>query len=249
MRAYVQESSAEFSAAQGMYVDTACGWFSDRSVRYLASGKPVLVQDTGFSEILPVGEGLLAFRTIDEAVAGAAEIAGRYAEHCAAARRLAEQHFESDRVLVALLRAGRHRVNPCSGRLPARLRCRCSLQHLGTGLGAPTVERNATHHGLGLGRAPASWNRAARPGPDHPRARDHVRDLGDPPDLDRVLCGRPVVRRVPSHGGGGRWSAGAALGLAVTIRTAGLLVIPVAVLALLLSRPCPLAAGAGGLPR
>lgn len=100
MRAYIQESSAEFSAAQGMYVDTACGWFSDRSVRYLAAGKPVLVQDTGFSEILPVGEGLLAFRTIDEAVAGANDIAGRYAEHCASAREIAEQYFESDRVLM-----------------------------------------------------------------------------------------------------------------------------------------------------
>jgi hypothetical protein len=99
MRAYVQGSSAEFSAAQGMYVDTACGWFSDRSVRYLASGKPVLVQDTGFSDALPVGEGLLAFRTLEEAVAGAAEITGRYSEHCSAARRIAEEYFEAEWVL------------------------------------------------------------------------------------------------------------------------------------------------------
>jgi hypothetical protein len=99
LRGYVQGSGAEFSAAQGMYVDTACGWFSDRSVRYLASGKPVLVQDTGFSDILPVGEGLLAFRTIEEAAAGAAEIVSRYSEHCAAAREIAEEHFESGRVL------------------------------------------------------------------------------------------------------------------------------------------------------
>jgi hypothetical protein len=100
MRAYVQASSAEFSAAQGMYVDTACGWFSDRSVRYLASGKPVLVQDTGFSGILPVGEGLLAFRTLEDAVAAADEIANRYREHCAAARRIAEEYFEAERVLA-----------------------------------------------------------------------------------------------------------------------------------------------------
>jgi hypothetical protein len=99
LRAYVQGSGAEFSAAQGMYVDTACGWFSDRSVRYLASGKPVLVQDTGFGHTLPVGEGLLAFRTMEEAVARADEIADRYSEHCAAARKLAEKHFESGRVL------------------------------------------------------------------------------------------------------------------------------------------------------
>jgi hypothetical protein len=99
LRAYVQGSGAEFSAAQGMYVETACGWFSDRSVRYLASGKPVLVQDTGFGDILPVGEGLLAFGTIEEAAAGAAEIAGRYSEHCAAAREIAETYFDAQRVL------------------------------------------------------------------------------------------------------------------------------------------------------
>jgi hypothetical protein len=99
LRTYVQASGAEFSPAQGMYVDTACGWFSDRSVRYLASGKPVLVQDTGFSRILPVGEGLLAFRTLQEAVSGAAEITARYPEHCAGARKLAEEYFESERVL------------------------------------------------------------------------------------------------------------------------------------------------------
>jgi hypothetical protein len=99
LRRYVQGSGAEFSAAQGMYVDTACGWFSDRSVRYLASGKPVLVQDTGFGDVLPVGEGLLAFRTIEEAAAGAAEISSRYAEHCAAARGIAERYFDSELVL------------------------------------------------------------------------------------------------------------------------------------------------------
>jgi hypothetical protein len=100
LRAYVQGSSAEFSAAQGMYVDTACGWFSDRTVRYLASGKPALVQDTGFSEGLPVGDGLLAFRTLDDAVEGAADIVARYPEHSAAARRIAEDHFDSERVLA-----------------------------------------------------------------------------------------------------------------------------------------------------
>jgi hypothetical protein len=99
MRAYIQGSSAEFSAAQGMYVDTACGWFSDRSVRYLASGKPVLVQDTGFSQTLPTGEGLIAFRTLEEAVAGAEEIVDRYPQHRAAARQIAEQYFDADRVL------------------------------------------------------------------------------------------------------------------------------------------------------
>jgi hypothetical protein len=99
-RAYVQGSGAEFSVAQGVYVDTACGWFSDRTTRYLASGKPALVQDTGFGESLPVGEGVVAFRTIGEAAAGAADIVARYPEHAAAARRIAEQHFAAERVLA-----------------------------------------------------------------------------------------------------------------------------------------------------
>src|SRR5215204_3268399 len=98
-RAYVQESLAEFSVAQGIYVETACGWFSDRSVRYLASGRPVLVQDTGFSSSLPTGLGLVAFRTVDEAVAGADDIVARHAEHAAAARRIAEECFAAERVL------------------------------------------------------------------------------------------------------------------------------------------------------
>lgn len=98
-RSYVQRSGAEFSVAQGVYVDTRSGWFSDRTVRYLASGRPALVQDTGFSETLPVGEGLVPFGTLDEAVAGAADIAARSAAHSAAARRIAETCFAHDAVL------------------------------------------------------------------------------------------------------------------------------------------------------
>jgi hypothetical protein len=102
-RRYVQTSGAEFSVAQGIYVATHSGWFSDRTVRYLASGKPVLVQDTGFARNLPVGEGLVAFGTLDEAVAGAERIARDYDGHCQAARALAEAYFDSDRVLGRLI--------------------------------------------------------------------------------------------------------------------------------------------------
>ena len=102
-RRYVQKSGAEFSAAQGMYVDTESGWFSDRTVRYLASGKPALVQDTGFSRNYPVGEGLVAFRTSDQALAGAERIACDYDRHSRAARSLAEAYFDSDKVLGQLL--------------------------------------------------------------------------------------------------------------------------------------------------
>ena len=98
-RSYLQGSGAEFSVAQGIYVETVCGWFSDRSVRYLASGRPVLVQDTGFSRTLPVGEGVVPFRTLGEAVAGANDIAERHAEHSAAARGVAEQCFAAEVVL------------------------------------------------------------------------------------------------------------------------------------------------------
>ena len=102
-RRFVQGSGAEFSVAQGIYVDTHSGWFSDRSVRYLASGRPALLQDTGFSDNYPAGEGLVAFRTLDEAVAGAQRIAADYDAHRAAARALAEERFDSDKVLPRFL--------------------------------------------------------------------------------------------------------------------------------------------------
>ncbi len=101
-RAYVQASSAEFSVAQGIYVDTHSGWFSDRTVRYLASGKPVLVQDTGFSQHLPTGEGLLTFRTLEEAIHGVEQLTLDYPRHAQAARRIAEEHFAADHVLRRL---------------------------------------------------------------------------------------------------------------------------------------------------
>jgi hypothetical protein len=101
-RDYIQRSDAEFSVAQGVYAHAASGWFSDRSTRYLASGKPVLVQDTGLASI-PTGEGIVAFRTLDDAAAGAERIVRDYANHALAARRIAETHFASDTVLRRLL--------------------------------------------------------------------------------------------------------------------------------------------------
>jgi hypothetical protein len=100
---YIQQSSAEFSVAQGIYVQTGSGWFSDRTAAYLASGKPALVQDTGFSRHLPTGEGLVAFRTPDDAIAGAESIASKYQSHCHAAGEIAEEYFDSDKVIGQLL--------------------------------------------------------------------------------------------------------------------------------------------------
>lgn len=100
---YIQQSGAEFSVAQGIYVDTNSGWFSDRTVRYLASGKPALVQETSFSRQIDSGVGLVPFRTLEEAVRGAEAIASDYAAHCRAARRIAEEYFDSDKVLGKLM--------------------------------------------------------------------------------------------------------------------------------------------------
>jgi len=102
-RRYIQRSRAEICVAKNMYVDTRSGWISDRSVCYLASGKPVLAQDTGFSETLPTGSGLIAFSTLDEAVAGVDAIEAEYEYHSVAARELAEEYFDSDLVLADLL--------------------------------------------------------------------------------------------------------------------------------------------------
>ena len=100
---YVQGSWAEFSVAKGAYVATSTGWFSERTARYLASGRPALVQDTGFSRTLPVGEGLIAFRTLEDAVAGAQRIAADYECHRRAARESPRSYFDSDLVLTRFL--------------------------------------------------------------------------------------------------------------------------------------------------
>ena len=102
-RAYISSSGAEFSVAQGIYAETRSGWLSDRTACYLAAGKPALVQDTGLAEEYRPGTGLIPFRSLDEAVAGAADVVADYAEHSRAARQLAEDHFGSDVVLGRLL--------------------------------------------------------------------------------------------------------------------------------------------------
>ena len=96
---FVRGSGAEFSVAQGVYVHTHSGWFSDRTAVYLASGRPALVQDTGFTRTLPSAKGLVAFSTPAEAAHAAREITGDYATHCRAAREVAEEFFDSRKVL------------------------------------------------------------------------------------------------------------------------------------------------------
>jgi hypothetical protein len=102
-RDYVQGSMAEIGIAKGLYVDTHGGWFSDRSASYLASGKPVIAQETGFSKALPTGRGLLTFTDFEQAVAAAEELRADPAGHAAAAREIAEEHLDSRVVLTRLL--------------------------------------------------------------------------------------------------------------------------------------------------
>ncbi len=101
-RAYIRQSQAELCVAKGMYVQTRSGWISDRSVCYLASGRPVLAQDTGFAENYPTGEGFLAFSSLEEAAESAEVVRKSPLRHARAARRVAEEFFDSDRVLRRL---------------------------------------------------------------------------------------------------------------------------------------------------
>lgn len=103
-RHYVQASRGELSVAKNVYVATRSGWFSCRSVCYLAAGRPVVVQDTGFSEFIPTGEGLFAFGNLEEAADGIAAVEADYPRHQQAARDIAQEYFGSDRVLGDLLK-------------------------------------------------------------------------------------------------------------------------------------------------
>jgi hypothetical protein len=100
---YIASSLGEFSVAKHTYVATNSGWFSDRTECYLATGRPAVVQDTGFSAHLPTGEGLLAFNTFEEARDALENVASDYRRHEIAARDLAFSHFASQVVLPPLL--------------------------------------------------------------------------------------------------------------------------------------------------
>jgi hypothetical protein len=102
-RRFIQGSKGEFGIAKAGYVAARCGWFSDRSACYLASGRPVLAQETGFSDYLPTGAGLFAFETVDDVLAQIEALNADYIRHARAARGLAEEFFDSDKVLVRLL--------------------------------------------------------------------------------------------------------------------------------------------------
>lgn len=102
-RSYIEQSRAELSVAKNVYVATRSGWTSCRSTCYLAAGRPVVVQDTGFSELLPTGGGLHAFSDTEEAIAGIELVESDYERESSMAREVAREHFATDVVLGDLL--------------------------------------------------------------------------------------------------------------------------------------------------
>jgi hypothetical protein len=104
-RRFLRGSKAELGVAKSGYVLSRCGWFSDRSACYLAAGRPVVAQDTGWSRRLPNGEGLFAYATVDDALVAIESIRTDYRRHGRGARELAAELFDSDRVLTRLLEA------------------------------------------------------------------------------------------------------------------------------------------------
>jgi hypothetical protein len=102
-RSFIRQSRGEFTVAKDLNVRLASGWFSDRGACYLAAGRPVVTQDTGFGRVLPTGRGLYAVRTIEDAVSAFAAIAADYDRECQAAREIVEAHFAAPRVIGNLL--------------------------------------------------------------------------------------------------------------------------------------------------
>jgi hypothetical protein len=106
-RDYIAQSRGEFCVAKNGYVRSHCGWFSDRSAMYLALGRPVVLQETGWSEFYPAGDGLLPFHDEESAAAALEKIGRDPARHARAARALAEEHFAAPKVVERFLETAR----------------------------------------------------------------------------------------------------------------------------------------------
>jgi hypothetical protein len=106
-REYILGSRGEFTVAKDQNIRLRSGWFSDRSACYLAAGKPVVTQDTAFDNILPIGRGLFAFRTMEDILRAIDTIQSDYESNCRGAREIAQEYFAAERVLGSLMdRAG-----------------------------------------------------------------------------------------------------------------------------------------------
>jgi hypothetical protein len=102
-RHYIESSKGEWTIAKNAYVEGHSGWFSGRSACYLAAGRPVVVQDTGFALVLPVGEGIIVFKDIEEAAEGVREVEGDWIRHARAARAIAEEYFDSRKIVSRIV--------------------------------------------------------------------------------------------------------------------------------------------------
>src|ERR671919_709830 len=102
-RNYIRASRGEFTVAKDQNIRLRTGWFSDRSACYLAAGRPVITQDTGFGKFLPTGEGLFSFNTVDEILDAIDAVNADYDRHHRAARAIAEEYFSAETVLTRLL--------------------------------------------------------------------------------------------------------------------------------------------------
>ena len=100
---YLQRSKGEFSVSKHGYVVSNSGWFSERSAAFLASGRPVIVQDTGFSNWIHTGKGIISFQTPEEALVGIEAVTKDYKENCRMARVLAEEYFNAPQILSQLI--------------------------------------------------------------------------------------------------------------------------------------------------
>ena len=149
-RHYIESSKAEWSIAKNAYVVGKPGWFSERSACYLAAGRPVIVQDTGFDHSLPTGEGLLSFQTPEDAAAAIGEVEANYTRHARAAREIAEAFFDSDMVLSQLIEEA---LNGDRGEAP-----KLAQQHAATERTSATELRKELD---GLGSSPAVKNPVA----------------------------------------------------------------------------------------
>jgi hypothetical protein len=107
--AFIDGSFADFGVAKHAYVASRGGWFSDRSTCYLAAGRPVLHQETGFSDWLPTGEGVLAFESVNDVLVALEELERDYERHASAARGIAEEYFEAENVIGQMLDAASFR--------------------------------------------------------------------------------------------------------------------------------------------
>lgn len=102
-RSYITGSRGEFTVAKGQYVHFRSGWFSDRSACYLAAGRPVITQDTGFGDVLPTGRGLFAFRTRDDILEALDQIESDYELHSKAGREIAAEYFAAEKVVHTMM--------------------------------------------------------------------------------------------------------------------------------------------------